>query len=343
MKKLLFLSFAMLSLANPVDIFAQIGEKTSPIIKNESDTVSYAYGVSLAQQGLYQYLIQMNIITDTLYVTEDYLERIEEAPNEEDRNVLASELRQKIDSIENANENNINQFLKGFNAGLDKSAYNFNQGIAVGSQITPMTERFAEEAFENAEDFNMDAFLAGFIGAIKNDSILTENSFEIVENKIDENRQNKTKKEEAERQAQYASSIEKQKEFLAKNKKQKGVVTLPSGLQYKVIKKGKGEKPVSGDNVTVNYEGKLIDGTVFDSSISRGTPATFGVDQVIKGWTEALKLMPKGSKWVLYIPSDLAYGANGAGTIKPYSTLIFEVELLDIESPEAQIEIEVAE
>jgi FKBP-type peptidyl-prolyl cis-trans isomerase len=119
--------------------------------------------------------------------------------------------------------------------------------------------------------------------------------------------------------------------FLAANKKEKGVVTLPSGLQYLILTKGTGAKPAAENQVKVNYEGFLLDGTKFDSSIDRGEPATFGVNQVIPGWTEALQLMPVGSKWKLFIPSDLAYGAQGAGQfIPPYSTLIFEVELLEI-------------
>lgn len=119
--------------------------------------------------------------------------------------------------------------------------------------------------------------------------------------------------------------------FLEENSKRSGVVTLPSGLQYEVITEGSGATPKSSDTVKVHYHGMLIDGSVFDSSVRRGEPATFGVTQVIHGWVEALQLMPVGSKWKLYIPSELAYGAQGAGkSIAPYSTLIFEVELLDI-------------
>lgn len=119
--------------------------------------------------------------------------------------------------------------------------------------------------------------------------------------------------------------------FLAENKKRAGVITLPSGLQYEVITEGKGAKPKATDKVKCHYEGQLINGQVFDSSVKRGEPAIFGVNQVIPGWVEALQLMPVGSKWKLYIPSDLAYGEKGAGeAIAPNSTLIFEVELLDI-------------
>ncbi|MBP3641650.1 FKBP-type peptidyl-prolyl cis-trans isomerase [Parabacteroides johnsonii] len=120
-------------------------------------------------------------------------------------------------------------------------------------------------------------------------------------------------------------------EFLNINKGKAGVVTLPSGLQYQVLKQGEGAKPAASDKVKCHYHGTLINGTVFDSSVQRGEPAVFGVSQVIPGWVEALQLMPVGSKWRLFIPSDLAYGEHGAGdAIEPNSALVFDVELLDI-------------
>ena len=119
--------------------------------------------------------------------------------------------------------------------------------------------------------------------------------------------------------------------FLTENKAKAGVMTTTSGLQYSVEKEGTGAKPTATDRVKVHYTGQLLDGKVFDSSVQRGQPAEFGVNEVIKGWTEALQLMPVGSKWKLYIPADLAYGDRGAGAdIKPGSTLVFDVELLDI-------------
>ena len=128
-----------------------------------------------------------------------------------------------------------------------------------------------------------------------------------------------------------AENIEKGKAFLAENAKKEGVVTLPSGLQYEVITEGNGKKPSATDKVKCHYEGTLIDGTLFDSSIKRGQPAVFGVNQVIKGWVEALQLMSEGSKWRLFIPSELGYGAQQAGEmIPPHSTLIFEVELIEV-------------
>ncbi|HCO68199.1 MAG TPA: peptidylprolyl isomerase [Dysgonomonas sp.] len=129
----------------------------------------------------------------------------------------------------------------------------------------------------------------------------------------------------------FDNNLKAGQEFLEINKKRPGVVTLPSGLQYEIIKEGNGPVPKAADQVKCHYHGTLINGTVFDSSVQRGTPATFGVSQVIQGWVEALQLMPVGSKWKLYIPSNLAYGPSGAGqSIEPNSTLIFEVEVLDI-------------
>ena len=144
-------------------------------------------------------------------------------------------------------------------------------------------------------------------------------------------------KQDAELQKMGDANMKEGQEFLAANKTKDGVVTLPSGLQYKILTPGTGPIPGPGDTVVCNYRGTFINGTEFDSSYKRGQPATFPVSGVIKGWTEALQLMPVGSKWQLFIPSDLAYGTRGAGgTIPPNATLIFEVELLSIQPKKAQ-------
>jgi FKBP-type peptidyl-prolyl cis-trans isomerase FklB len=140
------------------------------------------------------------------------------------------------------------------------------------------------------------------------------------------------KKQQEKMQAEGAANKKDGEAFLAANKSKEGVVTLPSGLQYKILKEGTGAKPTAADSVVCNYRGTLINGTEFDSSYKRGQPATFPVTGVIKGWTEALQIMPVGSKWQLFIPPDLAYGERGPGPeIGSNSTLIFEVELLSIE------------
>jgi FKBP-type peptidyl-prolyl cis-trans isomerase FklB len=131
-----------------------------------------------------------------------------------------------------------------------------------------------------------------------------------------------------------ASNLAAGKAFLEANKDKPGVVTLPSGLQYKVLEEGQGNSPAATDLATVHYRGTLIDGTEFDSSYGRGTPAEFRVNQVIAGWSEALQLMKPGSKWQLFIPSDLAYGVNGQRNIGPNSTLLFDVELISFKTPE---------
>src|ERR1700689_4156068 len=160
-------------------------------------------------------------------------------------------------------------------------------------------------------------------------SRLTEDEAKAILNEV----QAKVKKQQQEKeQADAAKNKTAGTAFLAANKSKEGVVTLPSGLQYKILTAGTGAKPTATDSVVCNYRGALVDGTEFDSSYKRGKPATFGVSQVIKGWTEALQLMPVGSKWQLFIPADLAYGERGEprGGIGPNSTLIFDVELMSI-------------
>jgi len=158
---------------------------------------------------------------------------------------------------------------------------------------------------------------------------LTQDEAKAVLNEV----QTEIQKQQQEKTQQAAAANKTEGEaFLAANKSKDGVVTLPSGLQYKILTAGAGPKPTASDSVKCNYRGTLIDGKEFDSSYKRGQPATFEVGQVIKGWTEALQLMPVGSKWQIFVPSSLGYGERGAGAeIGPNATLIFEVELLSIE------------
>jgi len=143
--------------------------------------------------------------------------------------------------------------------------------------------------------------------------------------------------EQAEERKQAAEeNLKAGNEFLQKNKEKEGVVTLPSGLQYRVVRPGNGKSPQADDTVTTHYRGTLIDGTEFDSSYSRGKPATFPVKGVIPGWTEALQLMKEGAKWQLFVPAKLAYGEGGRGKIEPNSTLIFDIELISVNDKPAE-------
>ena len=171
---------------------------------------------------------------------------------------------------------------------------------------------------------NIDDLIAGFIQAIKGDSAAMKMTPETAQQYL----QTYFVEASAKEAAQNKEAGEK---FLAENKTKEGVITTESGLQYKVEKEGTGEKPTAADRVKVDYTGTLLDGTKFDSSVDRGEPAEFGVSQVIRGWTEGLQIMPAGSKYIFWIPSDLAYGERGAGQdIKPNSVLKFEVELLEV-------------
>ena len=178
-------------------------------------------------------------------------------------------------------------------------------------------------------EIDADALIKGFNDALSGAKpLMSDEEIGQTLNALQQNIQRKAA------QAAAAAGEENKKAgeaFLAQNKGKQGVVTLPSGLQYKILKAGDGKKPTENDTVECNYRGTLINGTEFDSSYRRGQPATFGVGQVIPGWREALQLMPVGSKWELYVPSDLAYGERGAGRdIGPNATLVFEVELLAI-------------
>lgn len=179
-------------------------------------------------------------------------------------------------------------------------------------------------------DLNLDVFVRAFHSAFQGEESMIDRSE--VQKVMTAFQMEMQKKMEAERTEKKKLNKEEGDAFLAKNKDAEGVKVTESGLQYKVIKEGTGAVPAETDKVKVHYHGTLIDGTVFDSSVDRGEPISFAVNGVIAGWTEALKMMPVGSKWKLFIPSELAYGERGAGKdIGPNATLIFEVELLDIE------------
>jgi len=199
----------------------------------------------------------------------------------------------------------------------DKVSYSI--GLNVGTSL-----------MNDSISINPDAFLRGVVDA-RADSAGRLMSTEDVSTTIAEFQKQMQEKAEMRTQQSLKDNHEAGEAFLTENKTMPGVKVTESGLQYKVLTEGKGARPSASSTVEVHYTGRLLDGTVFDSSVKRGQPAVFRLDGVIAGWTEALELMPVGSKWELYIPPSLAYGENGAGNvIPPNSTLIFEVELLSI-------------
>ncbi len=261
-------------------------------LKNDVDSMSYAMGYSQTQ-GLKEYLVgRMQI--DTTYMDE---------------------------------------FIKGLNvgasAGDDKKKAAYYAGIQIGQQISnQMIKGINSEVFgeDSTKSISLKNFLAGFAagttgkGSVK---MTMEEAMKLAQTKMSQIKSQNMEK-------QYGPNKAAGEKFLKENAKKPGVVTMPSGLQYKVIKVGNGPMPKDTSTVVVNYEGKTIDGKVFDSSYTKKEPVTMRVNQVISGWTEALLRMPEGSSWELYIPQNLAYGEREAGQIKPFSTLVFKIELLKV-------------
>lgn len=200
-------------------------------------------------------------------------------------------------------------------------------GLQIGSQIQSQIPYMNESIFSSDTLTKIDEniFYEAFFASLKKDSVMMN-----VEDASSFIKAERDKRNVAEMEKLYGSNKQAGIAFLNNNKTQEGVVETASGLQYKVVKMGNGAKPLATDRVKVNYHGTLIDGTVFDSSVERGTPAEFGLNQVIQGWTEGLQLMPVGSKFTFYVPYQLGYNDRESGSIKPYSTLIFDVELLEI-------------
>ncbi len=223
-------------------------------------------------------------------------------------------------------------FIKGVKEGINKTSKKdiaYLAGLQIGQQVSgDMYERINQNIFGNdsTQSLNKDNLLAGFINTLeKKTTISPEEAGAYVQTHAEAIKAKAL-------EVKYAANKEAGEKFLAENATKEGVKTTESGLQYKVIKEGKGAVPTKDSKVKVHYKGTLIDGTQFDSSYDRKEPTTFRANQVIKGWTEALTMMPVGSKWELYIPQELAYGSRETGAeIKPFSTLIFEVELISIE------------
>jgi len=260
-------------------------------LKTDVDTMSYAIGMSQTQ-GLKEYLVG-SLGVDTAYMSE---------------------------FIKGLNE--------GVNAGENKKKAAYYAGIQIGQQISNrMIKGINHEVFgdDSTKTISLKNFMAGFVsGTTGKKGLMTiEEAQTTAQTKLQQIKAREMEKV-------YGPNKEAGKKFLAENAKKEGVKSFPSGVQYKVIKEGNGAIPTDTSLVKVNYEGRLIDGKVFDSSYKRNTPATFRANQVIKGWTEALCHMPAGSVWEVYVPQELAYGEREQGDIKPFSTLIFKIELLEV-------------
>ena len=261
-------------------------------LKSDVDTVSYAIGMAQTN-GLKDYLVN-RLDIDTAYMDE---------------------------FIKGLNE--------GANAGDDKQKAAYYAGIQIGQQISnQMVKGINRELFgdDSTKTISLKNFMAGFIsGTTGKGGLMTVDSAQIVAQTLMQSIKAKTMEKE------FGPNKVAGEKFLAENAKKEGVKTLDGGVQYKVIKEGNGAIPADTSRVKVNYEGRTLDGKVFDSTYKRGEPAEFRCNQVIKGWTQALVHMPAGSVWEVYVPQELAYGARQQGNdIKPFSMLIFKIELLEV-------------
>jgi len=291
MKKL-NIYFAMLLAVVFIFSSCQNNKTEMPALKSQIDSLNYAFGLSNGNGIKNYYLANDTANADTL--------------------------KQKINAL-----------LEGIAQGMKSKADPKYAEIAeLGTRIGSALKEQKEKGLMNDSSLvlNMKLIKQGLINGLKGSDIqMTAQEAQAYLNITMQRRQEK------QAEITYKANKEAGEKFLAENKLRDSVVTTASGLQYKVLKLGKGALPTDTSRVKVHYHGTLIDGTVFDSSVNRGEPAVFGVNQVIKGWTEALKLMPVGSKYRLFIPQELAYGKQDQGTIKPFSTLIFDVELISIE------------
>lgn len=273
-------------------IIASCGNGTPKAdLKNDVDTLSYAIGMAQTQ-GLREYLTRIGV--DSAY---------------------------------------LNEFVKGLNeaanAGDDKKKTAYYAGIQIGQQISQqMMKGINYELFgeDSTQTISLKNFMAGFVsGTLEEGGLMTVEEAQVLA------RQKQQEIKQAQMEKLYGPWKQENEAYMAKVAKQEGLNKLENGVYYKVLTEGKGEIPADTSRVKVHYEGKLINDTIFDSSYKREEPTTFRCNQVIPGWTNALTHMPVGSKWEVYIPQDQAYGDREAGQIKPFSTLVFTIELLGIE------------
>lgn len=306
---------------------------TNVSLKNEVDTLSYAFGENVAENGMHQVLQQLGVYADTANFRMGLMQKIAAEPDSLKKEVLKKEMSTRMDSLKRANAKNMDIFLSAVSESLGRPSKDPHEaGTSIGLQLKQFAEGFEANVLDSAQHVDKRIMAAAIVRYLKAEKTLVPNASGVIQMKSMAKQEAAAKKQEEAMKVQFAEKIAKEEAFLEENKSKDGVVVLPSGLQYKILKEGTGEKPTAQSRVKVNYRGTLIDGTEFDSSFKRNEPAEFGVGQVVKGWTEALQLMPVGSKWMLYVPADLGYGGRQVNEIlTPFSTLIFEVELLSIE------------
>ena len=328
------LSFAFLS--------CNEGVSTKPVLKTSSDTLSYAIGTEYyVKTGLRMYLStsELNLLQDTSAISSQYKKKIEETLEDTSKDALRKEMRYKIDSIEKINHKILIEVARGIKDAAEASTQlkkAYIKGLTVGMGVYEgMLGSYTQQFFGSkdlADEIDKDLFYSGLIAAVSGSEFAIEDPELVVAEKSDAYLQQQHDEKIRKIHEQYAENAAKGQEFLEKNKEKNGVIVLPSGLQYKAIRNGNGPKPKISDTVKVHYTGQLVNGVEFDNSHKRGKPVIFGVSNMLKGWSEVLQLMPVGSKWIVYIPEDLAYGTVETGPIEPLSTLIFEIELLGIEN-----------
>ena len=280
------------AMATAAAAFTACGNST-PTANLKSDVDSLSYAIGMAQtNGLKEYLVE-RLGVDTAYMA---------------------------DFIKGLNE--------GANAGDNKKKAAYYAGIQIGQQISnQMVKGIEHEVFGNdsTQNISLKNFMAGFVsGVINKGGLMTVDTAQVIAQSLMTKIKSRTMEKE------YGPNKAEGEKFLAENAKKEGVVTLPSGVQYKVIKEGTGAIPADTSVVKVHYEGRMLNDSVFDSSYKRGEPITLRCNQTIKGWTDAMVHMPAGSIWEVYIPQELGYGEREQGLIKPFSTLIFKIELLEV-------------
>ena len=300
MKKNLIIALALVAGASLSTVDAAKKKKVvvveqAPVVEtfslnSSSDSVSYAAGMA-ATQGLVNYLLQQKV--DTAYMA-DFVNAVKETV------------------AKDVNDPKVKAYL---------------MGVSIAQQLSErMLPGLVKEFQDSPDSISTKVFYKGFTDALLQDTTFFKaaDAEALVKAKADAAAAARDEK-------LYGANRKAGEEFLKENAKKDDVIVLPSGLQYKVLKQGTGAVPSLNDKVKVHYEGRLIDGTVFDASKNHGDePAEFRPTDVIKGWTEALTMMPVGSKWQVYIPYDIAYGSRDAGQIKPYSALVFDIELVGI-------------